>query len=184
MRRDTLFGLSIVGLLIAGKAFASFGAPGWNSGPWQGETGLPDTNTTPAHSGPSIASKVAAFLAMIRRYESGGDYSILNGGAHFASFADHPGVIVPPGTSTAAGAYQITYGTWQDFAPAAGVSDFSPASQDAVAYAILGWTGAVDALDAGDVETAIRMASKKWTALKNNPTASLLAAYNDGIAFA
>lgn len=78
---------------------------------------------------------------LIKRYESnGGDYNVgwgntpLAGSALDASgFPIWGGLPGPQGQSHAAGAYQFEPGTWATFAKQAGVSDFSPASQDAVA---------------------------------------------------
>lgn len=123
-------------------------------------------------SSASLDSKISAFLATIRQFESGGDYSILYGGTHFTDFSHHPNVRVPikigkyaGQVSTAAGAYQINFPTYNQFAPTLGISDFSAASQDAIAYAILQTTGAFDYLNADDVEGAMRAASSKWASL-------------------
>lgn len=121
---------------------------------------------------PTLDSRVSAMLATIRRFESRGDYSVLYGGGHFSDYSAHPRRKVPinlPGyegkSSTAAGAYQINAPTFDDFAPRLGITDFSPASQDALALAILKDTGAYDALIAGDVSTAFALASKRWASL-------------------
>lgn len=180
MRRDTLFalvGLSAVGLIVAGKASASFAPWGFNSDPLASETGNANQDTLPP-----LENSVAAFLATIRQLESGDDYLILNGGKHFSDMSRHPATIAPPGTSTAAGAYQITWPTWQDFG--SGEFDFSPEAQDRVAYLILGSTGAVDALADGQVDEAIRLASRRWQALSKNSRTVVMAAYDMNIATA
>jgi muramidase (phage lysozyme) len=76
------------------------------------------------------------FLRAVSQPESGGDYTVKNGGAHFQGFDKFPEGIYPGGTTTAAGRYQITSDTWREFAPKAGVHDFSPESQDRVAWYI------------------------------------------------
>ena len=74
---------------------------------------------------------VIAFLRVIRAGEtSQGDeaYSTLFGGGRFEGFDHHPNVKVTSGhlTSTAAGAYQFLYGTWQEIVAALKLPDFSP----------------------------------------------------------
>lgn len=185
MRRDALLailGVSTLALLLSDKARANFAPWDWNSGPPTDETGIDNTDTTPAPESVPLDVKISALLATIRQLESGDDYSIMNGGAHFDSYAAHPGRIYPPGTSTAAGAYQITLPTWRDFGY--GEMDFSPAAQDRVAYLILESTGAVDALAANDTPEAVRLAARRWLALKTNPQQNILAAYDMNVATA
>lgn len=116
---------------------------------------------------------VQAFLAMIRKFESAGRYNVLYGGGTFNDYSKHPQVRVPffnPRTerndySTAAGAYQITFPTWQTILRNAGAGDFSPASQDAAAVWLLKLCGALAPIMSGDFDTAIKAASKTWASL-------------------
>lgn len=144
-----------------------------------------DPNATPGDPLPSRATldqKIAAFLATIRRFEAGGDnYDVVYSYAFsITDFSHHPadpaysnhwhGVLITMGAfkgqySTAAGAYQINWPTWKDFAPRVGVTDFTPASQDAVAAAILQSTGAIDALAVDNMELAFSKASRRWASL-------------------
>lgn len=118
-------------------------------------------------------TRLAAFLAVIRRFESNDDYGRLYGaGGRFNNFTRHPRIFIPinlPGyenkKSSAAGAYQINAPTYDEFAPRLGITDFSPASQDAIAVALLKNTGAYDAILAGDITGAFRLASKRWASL-------------------
>ncbi len=121
---------------------------------------------------PDPQSAVSAFLGVIRQFESNGDYNILYGGEHFNDFSHHPDIAVPinlPGyagkKSTAAGAYQNNFPTYNEFAPQLGITDFSPASQDAIALAILQKSGAYDSIVAGDIPGAFALASKRWASL-------------------
>lgn len=83
-------------------------------------------------------------LNAISRPESGGNYNIRFGGVgspgvEFTDFSDHPRVFerTEDGElSSAAGRYQITATTWDEYAPLVGATDFSPANQDRVAIAI------------------------------------------------
>lgn len=127
----------------------------------------------PDESGKTLADKIAAFLAVIRRFESGDDYRILYGGGHFSDMSRHPNIRVPfynPKTgrndfSTAAGAYQINFPTYNDFAPRLGITDFSVESQDALALEILRSTGAFRYIDADDLRGAFAAASRRWASL-------------------
>jgi len=142
---------------------------------------------------PDPQSSVNAFLGVIRQFESNNDYSILYGGGHFYDYSHHPDIKVPinlPGYqgkfSTAAGAYQINFPTYNEFAPGLGITDFSPASQDAIALAILQATGAYDAIIGGDIPGAFQLASSRWASLPGsvagqNPQSLVTATntYND-----
>lgn len=111
---------------------------------------------------------VAAFLRVIRARESSQDdsaYTVLNGGAHFAGFTDHPfaGQRTPP--AKAAGAYQFIASTWGEVARKYALPDFSPQSQDAGAVARLIYRNALDDVRAGRIEDAIRKCRDEWTSL-------------------
>ena len=71
-----------------------------------------DITTNPASTNISVQEK--GILNAIAAKESGGDYAVLNGGSKFDTSKSHPNVVGPGGTSTAAGRYQFTYGTWLD----------------------------------------------------------------------
>ena len=116
----------------------------------------------------SINTNVAAFLRVIRERESSQDdsaYSVINGGAHFDSFARHPykGQRTPPGR--AAGAYQYIASTWGDVEQQYGMPDFGPASQDAGAVARLIYRGALEDVLAGRFASAVARCRHEWTSL-------------------
>lgn len=125
----------------------------------------------PSQSDADTQARVAALMAVIRNFESNNDYSILVGGSHFSDFSQHPNILIALNINgqtvklTAAGAYQINHPTYVDFAGRLGLSDFSPATQDAIAYAILQATGAIDSLAAGDIQTAFNQAATRWASL-------------------
>ncbi|WP_081636277.1 glycoside hydrolase family 104 protein [Pandoraea sp. SD6-2] len=127
----------------------------------------------------SVASAIAdpnvqAFLTLIRTGEGTlgpNGYSTLFGGGTFNSFADHPNIRVTRGslTSTAAGAYQILYGTWLEMQAAYGLTDFSPASQDIAAVGLIKRRGALADVIAGRFDAAITKCNKEWASLPGSP---------------
>lgn len=127
-----------------------------------------------------------AFLRAIRLGEgtaSAEGYSIQYGGGRFDSFADHPANLgwhglqlsrqqaidagYPGGVaySTAAGAYQMTRPTWNRIAARLGLSDFSPESQDAAAWALIREKGATADVLAGRVGSAVAKLGNLWASL-------------------
>lgn len=121
-------------------------------------------------------NNLLAFLALIRKFESDNRYNVLYGGGSFSDYSQHPRKAVPinlPGYegkhSTAAGAYQFIYGTWNNLAQRLHLTDFSPASQDAAAIELLNEIGAIPAIHAGDFDTAMRIASSQWASLPYSP---------------
>jgi lysozyme len=153
--------------------------------PSVGELGIVD---------PTSQDVVGAFLYMIRASEhvfprdvvNDAAYSIFYGGSRFYDFKDHPvvtgekrGVPLPETVckaaglragcvSTAAGAYQIIRPTWIRLRDKYGLPDFGKDSQDAAAIYLLVESGAYDLLVAGDIEGAIKKASKIWASLPGN----------------
>ena len=136
---------------------------------------------------------VTAFLRVIRRGESdvtndARAYSMRWGGlgkppASFSDFSRHPRIFEPTTggrKSSAAGAYQITATTYDDFAPKLGIDDFSPNSQDLIAVAIIAAEGALAPILAGNFDEAVALLRNRWTSLpgaeENNPTWTIAAA--------
>lgn len=142
-------------------------------------------------SGMSPEANVSAFLQVLQRCEgtaAAGGYACLYGSTParpvtFSNFSDHPkltgewagvrlsdvqceGAGLSPGCiSTAAGAYQITRPTWQRVRAKIGLTDFSPASQDAAAVQLLRDCGAFASLSAGDLAGAVSRARRTWASL-------------------
>ena len=117
---------------------------------------------------------VQGFLRVIRQGESNQNedaYTILFGGEHFDSFADHPRRKVTRGglTSTAAGAYQILERTWDGLVRQYGFRDFSPASQDQAAVALIAGRGALQLVLQGRCREAIARCAKEWASLPGSP---------------
>lgn len=123
---------------------------------------------------------ITAFLALIRRAESGDDYYIIAGGDHFTDTREHPFVLDPgrakPLGTTASGAYQMVRGTWALARDALGLTDFSPASQDAAAEWLLRYkvpgenamqaegTGVYELVEAGQFDEAMARLGPEWEA--------------------
>lgn len=119
-------------------------------------------------------ANVIAFLKLIRVGEGTPDqagYSRLFGGKQFASFADHPRIYVPFGstTSSAAGAYQILARTWDEMRAKYELPDFSPASQDVAAVGLIKRRGALGDVIAGRFKTAIEKCNNEWASLPGSP---------------
>jgi len=136
-------------------------------------------------------ANVRAFLHVIRTGESSqGDeaYTVMFGGEHFTSFADHPRkrhtrlVRGKSLTSTAAGAYQFLARTWDGLVKQYGFGDFSPASQDEAAVGLLFEDRCIADLHAGRVRIALKKCKATWASLPDatdgQPTMSLRRAYD------
>lgn len=117
---------------------------------------------------------VRAFLMLIRTGEGTADaagYSRLFGGGRFTSYADHPRIPVPFGStySTAAGAYQILARTWDEMAAKYSLEDFSPGNQDIAAAGLIKRRGALGDVIAGRFRTAIEKCANEWASLPGSP---------------
>lgn len=146
----------------------------------------------PANVAPDVASRnERAFLDLIAYAEGtaghGDDgYNVLFGYGQFDSYADHPRIYVPFGStsSSAAGRYQILARTWDGLRAKLGLSDFSPASQDIAAMELIRERGALNDVRAGRVQTAIEKVRRVWASLPGagygqpeRAMSNLLAAY-------
>lgn len=76
------------------------------------------------------------------------------------------GAGMSPGcVSTAAGRYQIIRPTWDSIQRALDLPDFGPDSQDAAAVYLLQRRGAIEAIEAGELDRAIGLCRKEWASL-------------------
>jgi hypothetical protein len=93
----------------------------------------------------------------------------------FDSFADHPRKAITrtlggkPITSTAAGRYQFLSRTWDECKKALSLPDFSPESQDRAAVFLIKRRGALQDVEAGRIEAAIRKCNREWASLPGSP---------------
>lgn len=128
---------------------------------------------------------VGAFLAMIAAAEgtdrAADPYRVCYGYRHtIADLAQHPaesgewrgepldnlGPAYAGKVSTAAGRYQIIRPTWQAARRALALRDFGPDSQDAAAVWLIDRKpGALDAVKAGDLATAVQLCASTWASL-------------------
>ncbi|THK37264.1 hypothetical protein EHS39_15700 [Ensifer sp. MPMI2T] len=111
----------------------------------------------------NLAPYQRALLDVIAAGE-GGEYDLMFGGRRFTDLSDHPRNPAriskgqhAGGKSTAAGRYQMTAPTWDEYARKLNLRDFSPSNQDVAA-----WSLAKDryrrATKGGDLDSALRSA--------------------------
>jgi muramidase (phage lysozyme) len=115
-------------------------------------------------------NNLKAFLLMIQYAEGTigpNAYYMHFGGSLFSDISRHPNRAITKGgiTSTAAGAYQILYGTWVSLQQAIDLPDFSPLSQDKAAIELIRRRGALDNVYAGRFAEAIYKCRKEWASL-------------------
>lgn len=123
-------------------------------------------------------TNIDAFLAMIAASEGTariGDrgYNVLVGSTPehphlFDSYADHPRVRVRLSdtlTSTAAGRYQILERYFDAYKAQLHLSDFGPASQDAIATQMIRECGALADVAAGRFDEAVTKCASRWASL-------------------
>jgi hypothetical protein len=114
---------------------------------------------------------VQKFLDFLGKAE-GADYNVIVGGKKFDDFSKHPRIVglrTKEGPSTAAGKYQITKTTYDDFAPKLGITDFSPRSQDRLAVAIFQKEKALADIEKGDFNAAISKLGGRFASLPSSP---------------
>lgn len=130
-------------------------------------------NFEPIPGDPEVQNRnLNAFMQAIRASEgtAGPDgYRTLVGGGLFDSYADHPRKLVWIANlnlnSSAAGAYQIIRRTWDEVASQLGLTDFSPASQDAACVKLISRRGALNDVLAGRFAAAVEKCKKEWASL-------------------
>jgi muramidase (phage lysozyme) len=122
----------------------------------------------------AIPAEGRALLNTIASTESAGRYNVRyggNGDKTFQGYADHPRIAEPitsgpdvGKTSTAAGRYQFIAPTWDQQKAKLGLTDFSPANQDAAAW------------DLAQTEYKAKTGKDLLTTLKSGQTADVLPA--------
>lgn len=121
---------------------------------------------------------VRAFLSVIRHGEgTAGNYGYrtMFGGETFDGYAWHPNRKVTktvggkPLTSTAAGAYQFLFKTWEGLVNRYGFEDFSPECQDEAAVALIAIRHALQDVVDGHFSVAIDKCAEEWASLPGSP---------------
>lgn len=128
--------------------------------------------------GSSNTSNRTAFLAAIGQSEVGAaligetdsGYNVLVGSTPgnpmtFSDYSTHPDILNQKWDSTAAGLYQINFPTFQTLTRQTGLSDFSPATQDAFAIQLITNKGALADVDAGNITSAMSKLTGVWRSL-------------------
>ena len=125
-------------------------------------------------------TNVIAFLAAIRTFESSPNssqaYTLRFPSKHFAPGPPwvHPNIAEKIGgtgkfahlTSSAAGAYQFIYPTWQKgFKDPLGLPDFAPAQQDIAAVALMDQGGGLKFVISGQIYQAFQKLNKIWASM-------------------
>lgn len=134
-------------------------------------------------------ANVVAFLDAIAHSELGqleqqpatdGGYRVIVGSTPLRpiltyDYTRHPRIVVTTawGRSNAAGRYQVMAAitgaiktdTWDWASRAAGVTDFSPESQDLVGVYLVQHRGALDAVQVGQFDVALRKCAPEWASL-------------------
>lgn len=114
--------------------------------------------------------------AMLAMPETDNGYKVIVGStaAHLnlmQSYADHPRILIAikPGlNSSAAGRYQLLARYFDAYKRLLNLSDFSPASQDAIAIQQIRERNALDDIDAGHFQVAVGKVSNIWASLPGN----------------
>lgn len=180
--KDTYGALDLMHFDLGGGPNLGMAGGSWEGGltPEQAKIwGLdPGTTEAIAQQPPDVQR---AFLSTIAGTESPG-YDVLYGGGKFRDYSRHPNAKIPimsgPNKgdySSAAGRYQFLGSTWEDLAKRHGYKDFSPANQDAGAWALANEqykaaTGgsleeALQSGDPGRINAAASVLAKTWTSL-------------------
>ncbi|MEG4224980.1 glycoside hydrolase family 104 protein [Microcoleus sp. N9_B2] len=119
--------------------------------------------------------RVKAFLDTIAAAEgtaSPDGYRTQYTGTKFVSFQDHPREMRcgrrygKKLCSDAAGRYQFLSTTWDRFAKKFSVSDFSPENQDLMAIELIREKGALEDIEAGRLESAVRKLAYIWPSFR------------------
>lgn len=130
---------------------------------------------TPQQAG---GKNVVAFLDMIafsegtdngRQRTNDHGYDVLVGGGLFTGYADHPRKLVALPKlgikSTAAGRYQLLSRYYDAYKKTLGLKDFSPLSQDLIAIQQIRERKALQLIQAGQFEQAVRQVRNIWASL-------------------
>jgi muramidase (phage lysozyme) len=125
-----------------------------------------------------ISKNLSAFLTMIGHSEgtidvksSDNGYNVIVGGGLFDSYNSHPRPNILCKSlgiySSAAGRYQILARYFDAYKKQLGLPDFSPESQDKIAIQLIKECSALNDIEAGILESAIKKCSSRWASFPN-----------------
>lgn len=115
-----------------------------------------------------------AFLDMIAfsegtiKYGDQNGYNVIVGGILFDSYKDHPRRLMTINSklkSTAAGRYQLLSRYFDAYKKLLNLPDFSPDSQDKIALQQIKECKALEDIDAGNFEAAVKKCAHIWASL-------------------
>lgn len=92
-------------------------------------------------------------------------YDVIVGGSLFTDFSDHPRKLVKLNanlSSTAAGRYQLLARYFDPYKRQLGLKDFGPESQDRIALQQIKECRALEDIDEGDFDVAIKKCARIW----------------------
>jgi muramidase (phage lysozyme) len=115
-------------------------------------------------------ANIQGYLANLSKAEKA-DYNTIVGGGTFEDYSKHPGVVgvtTKEGPSTAAGRYQITKTTYDQYAKKLGITDFSPESQDKIALELIKDNNALEDVKKGDYQSANAKLGGVWASLPSS----------------
>lgn len=125
-----------------------------------------------------IHPNLAAFLDMIawaegtdngRQRTMDRGYDVVVGGQNFFGYDDHPRILVEfPALkvkSTAAGRYQLLSRYWDAYKRQLNLTKFDPAAQDRVAIQQIKERRAIQQIERGDFEGAVRSVKNLWASM-------------------
>lgn len=129
---------------------------------------------------------VQAFLKAIRLGEGTSDeagYYRIVGGGMFQDTSKHPNIRVwiPRYNvySSAAGAYQFLFRTWQSLCKQYGFTDFEPETQDEGAVALIAEKRALEDVMFGELEKALTKCAPIWASLPASKAGQRRERYED-----
>lgn len=123
---------------------------------------------------PNLSRNLNAFLDMTAWSELGDKllknsddgYNVVVGGTLFQGYAKHPGIYVDLPKlkikSSAAGRYQILEKYAKHYMAQLGLPDFGPVSQDTIAIQLIKECKALDLIEAGYIEEAVKKCYSRW----------------------
>ena len=103
--------------------------------------------------------------------ESDNGYNVLVGGKLFFTYNDHPRQLVVINSklkSTAAGRYQLLARYFDHYKKLLKLPDFSASSQDAIAIQQIKECKALNDIDEGNIEFAVKKCSNIWASFPGN----------------